>query len=543
MLKAPLCWGRGRRARPGRWAGLVMSVTALGLAQGAPGQELNSKLESLIGTSRLGGARIGVSVIDLSSGRTLGDLRAEAPLIPASNMKVLTSGAALLVLGDEFVFKTELLLDGERLVIRGGGDPALADPAILDRMKPPMSVDGLIEMLAGAVKRAGATHIAQIVIDDRVFDRQYVHPSWPTGQLDKWYCAEVNGLNFHTNVLSAFPGPGGERDRPASYVLEPTAPWLEIDNRAKTVTEGENSVWLTREPDANRFTMFGKVRYTTKVPVEITLHEVGTFAGQLLAAELPRSGIGIGAVAPVSGKGRLSREELQAATSAVRLAAPGEIVAGKSIAVVTTHIRDVLERCNNDSQNLYAESLIKRVGHEVTGEPGSWTNGSSVVRMTIKEHLGAEFAASTVVADGSGMSREDQVAPKTLTRWLEMLQKDPKFGEEFVSSLATPGDGTLRRRFGDIKLHSLLRAKSGKLDGVRCLSGFLTDPQDGHRVAFSVMVNDLKEGEQALHALQFHEDVVALCDRWLAAQRSPDQKPAPARAARADPSQSRTRGR
>jgi len=186
---------------------------------------------------------------------------------------------------------------------------------------------------------------------------------------------------------------------------------------------------------------------------------------------------------------------------------------------------------------------LKRVGHEVTGEPGSWTNGASVLRMTIKEHLGAEFAASTVVADGSGMSRDDQVTPKTFTRWLEMLQKNPTFGEEFVSSLASPGDGTLRRRFNDIKLHAVLRAKSGKLDGVRCLSGYLTDPLSGNRVAFSIMVNGLKEGDQAIHSLQFHEDVVALCDRWLAGQRSPDQKPTPQRAARAEPSQSRTRGK
>jgi D-alanyl-D-alanine carboxypeptidase/D-alanyl-D-alanine-endopeptidase (penicillin-binding protein 4) len=331
--------------------------------------------------------------------------------------------------------------------------------------------------------------------------------------------------------------------RPPGVSLEPGATWLEIENRARTVADGKNSVWLTRDPESNRFTMFGEVRFPTKVPVEITVHEPALLAGQLLAAELPHAGVAVGKVPALAEGRKLSREDELAAVASARLAQPGEPGGGRTLAAVTTHIRDVLERCNNDSQNLYAESMIKRVGHEVTGEPGSWTNGSSVVRMTIAQHLGAEFAATTVVSDGSGMSREDKVAPRTLARWLDLLQKNPKFGEEFVESMATPGEGTLHRRFGDIKLHSVLRAKSGKLDGVRCLSGYLTDKQTGHRVAFSVMVNNLKEGEQALQALQFHEDVVALADHWLVTQRAPEQRPARGGAANAEPTQTRIQRR
>jgi D-alanyl-D-alanine carboxypeptidase/D-alanyl-D-alanine-endopeptidase (penicillin-binding protein 4) len=331
-------------------------------------------------------------------------------------------------------------------------------------------------------------------------------------------------------------------NRPPTITLEPTAPWLEIENRARTVADGKNSVWMSRDPESNRFTMFGDVRFPIRVPVEITVHEPAMLAGQLIAAALPPAGVGVASIASRGADRALTRDELQAALATVRMAQPGEGFNGRSVAVITTHIHDVIERCNNDSQNLYAESMIKRVGHEVTGEPGSWTNGSSVVRMTIAQNLGPEYAASTVVTDGSGMSREDKVAPKTFTHWLDILQKNPKFGDAFVESLATPGDGTLRRRFNDIKLHATLRAKSGKLDGVRCLSGFLTD-KSGHRVAFSVMVNDLKEGEQALQSLQFHEDVVALADHWLAEQKQPEQHPAPGAAANAEPSQTRVRHR
>jgi serine-type D-Ala-D-Ala carboxypeptidase/endopeptidase (penicillin-binding protein 4) len=497
---------------------LALALAAgLAVVPAARAQDLNARVESIISGAKIGAARVGVSIIDLESGRTLAEVRDEAGYIPASNMKLLTSGTALAVLGDDFVFRTELILEGERLVIRGSGDPALADPALLERMQPKMTVDGFIGSLAGAVAKSGATHISEVVVDDRIFDRKWVHETWPVNQLDRWYCAPVSGLNFHTNVLSVFPSPSPEgMNRAPIAALEPSAPWLEIENKAKTTGSGKNSVWLTRDPDANKFVMYGEVRYATRVPVDITLHDPATLFGQLIAAELPRVGVGVG---PVEAAARITGAQRDRAVAAARLARADEKFAGRTVAVVTTHIRDILERCNGDSQNLYAESLLKRVGHEVTGEPGSWANGASVVRMQISQDpdLGPASAASTVIVDGSGMSREDKVAPRTLARWLKRMERG-KSGELFVESLATPGDGTLRRRFNDVKMHSVLRAKSGKVDGVRCLSGYVTDPVTHRRVVFSVMVNELKESD-ALVALQLHEDVVMAIDQWLYARR------------------------
>jgi D-alanyl-D-alanine carboxypeptidase/D-alanyl-D-alanine-endopeptidase (penicillin-binding protein 4) len=506
--------------RTARSLSLTVSLAAgLALAPLARAQELNGRIESIIAGAKIGAARVGVSIIDLESGRVLAEVRDESGYIPASNMKLLTSGTALEVLGEDFVFRTELILDGDRLVIRGSGDPALADPALLDRMEPKLTVDGFIGSLAGAVAKSGATRVSEVIVDDRIFDRKWVHETWPANQLDRWYCAPVSGLNFHTNVLSVFPSPAPEGiNRAPVMALEPNAPWLDIENKAKTTGTGKNSVWLTRDPDANRFVMYGEVRYATRVPVEITLHDPATLFGQLIAAELPRVGVDVGAV---SASTRLTGLQRQQAVASARLARDGEKFAGRTVAVVTTHIKDILERCNGDSQNLYAESLLKRIGHEVTGEPGSWTNGASVVRMQISQDpdMGPASAASTVIVDGSGMSREDKVAPRTLARWLKRMEHG-KAGELFVESLATPGDGTLRRRFNDVKMHADLRAKSGKVDGVRCLSGYLTDPVTHRRVVFSVMVNDLKESD-ALVALQLHEDVVMAIDQWLYTRRPP----------------------
>jgi serine-type D-Ala-D-Ala carboxypeptidase/endopeptidase (penicillin-binding protein 4) len=492
----------------------------------ALGQELNGRLEGIIASAKIGNARVGVSAVDVATGRTLADINAEAGYIPASNMKVLTSGAALKLLGEDFVFRTELLLasdagEGATLVLRGSGDPALADPAVLDRMTPKMNINSLMEALAAAVSSAGVQGISRIIVDDRIFDREYIHPSWPVDQLDRWYCAPVSGLNFNTNVVSFFPSPGAEGPgSPPTYTMEPDAWWLEVENKAQTVAQGNNSVWFARASNANRFTMYGQVRLASRVPIHITAFEVPLLVGQLLAAELPRVGIPVGAT-PLSGREprRLSRTELQSMLGAVRLAESDEQLNGRPIAIITTHIRDILDRCNSDSQNLYAEALLKRLAHEVTGQPGSWSNGATVLRMTIGQTLGPEHAATTVVADGSGMSRDNRVSPRTLTGWLAKMAGEPKLAGMFAASFATPGDGTLRRRFGDRNLRNSLQAKSGKINGVRCLSGYLTD-SSGRVVAFSIMVNDLREGEMALNSLKLHEDIVVALDRWLSAQRA-----------------------
>jgi hypothetical protein len=88
------------------------------------------------------------------------------------------------------------------------------------------------------------------------------------------------------------------------------------------------------------------------------------------------AGVGVGEVGPLaSTESRLTREQAVNAFAKVRLVSAGETFEGRTIAVVTTSIEDVIERCNGDSHNLYAECMLKRMGHEVTQEPGSWTNG------------------------------------------------------------------------------------------------------------------------------------------------------------------------
>lgn len=496
-------------------AGLLMSAPSAAGTGSAPPQagDLTDDVQRLIEKSKLGKALTGVSVIDTETGEVLAAVNASRPLTPASNQKILTSGAALLILGPEFSFKTELRQAGDKLVLVGGGDPALADPEILAHTEPKLSVGDVLDLLADAAVKAGVTQATELVVDDRVFDREFIHPDWPARNYLMPHSAEIAGVNFNCNVITVFAKPSREGiGHVPSTSVEPNAPWIPIQNRGRTVSQGQNTPWLSRESDENKFVLRGDVRYPVSDGIRVPIHNAPDLTGHLLASRLNAKGVTVAA-----GQATADTEP-----TGVRLANADEAFKdARTLAVIATPMSEVLERCNADSMNLYAECLLKRCGNEVTNEPGSWANGAAVVRMLMTQKIGPEFAASTTIADGSGLSRQNSIAPATLTRWLDLISDDPTLCDLYTKSMASPGEGTLRRRFQGVKLESELYAKSGFIDGVRCLSGYVVDPDTGHRVAFSVMVNDIKTGDQTQAALELHEDVVKMIDRYLSRRAQP----------------------
>lgn len=486
------------------------------LAQSALAQALTDDVQRLVNKGRFGQALVGVSIVDVTTGDVLAAVNSSRAMTPASNQKLLTSGAALQVLRPEFEFRTELVLKDGRLVIRGSGDPALGDPEILKRSEPPMNVDSVLEAMARAAIRGGATDVTELVIDDRVFDRQFIHPDWPERNFSQPHSAQVAGVNFRVNTLAVFPRPNPEGDGTTpSIAMEPAAPWVRIENRARTVTRGQNTIGFSRHIGTNDFVLTGSVRYPSKAPIEATIDTPPLFFGQVLARRLTDDGVTIG------GQGNAG----STTPAAVRLANSDEDFSdGVVLAVVTTPMSEIMRRCNSDSENLFAESLLKRMGHEVSRSPGSWSNGTAVVRMVLSEKVGPQVAAATVVADGSGISRNNAVSPSTITRFLDVMASDSNLRDAYIDSMAVPGSGTLKSRFDGVKLANALHAKSGFINGVRTLSGYVVDEDGQNIVAFSVMINNITTGEQTTSSLTLHEDVVKLVDSYVS-KRAQNNRP------------------
>ena len=511
------------------FAGVGMLCAAVGTAWAQP---LSDDIERILSKNKFSADRVGISIVALGEGSApdtvLANLNASRPMIPASNQKVLTSGVALMVLGADYKFKTEFNLVGTKLIVKGGGDPSFGDPVLLERSKSKLTVPDLLSSIAQAIKKGGngaeVGEITEIIIDDRIFDRVVHHPSWPVRHLDETYCPEVAGLSFHGNLLSIFPSPGKVKGQPARVKIEPEVTFVELDNTATTAGPKEpNTVRAERvtsasgtvAPAAYRFRVRGDVSQPLVEPMELPLTDNPKFFGMVLAEELAKAGVRVG-----SGS--------KAGILAVRLAEGAESFDGaRTLVTVETPMADVLTRCNTNSMNLYAECLIKLLGNKVTNEPGSWRNGPEVVRMYLAQRLGPEFAASTTIVDGSGLSDDNKVAPATLTRWLDVIASDQTIAASFIASLATPESSSSRmRRLSKAGLKNVARCKTGHINGVLSLTGYLETPAGKgaaagtrpSRVAFSLIYNEAK-GYRGAEAVDMQEEIVKAIDTWMNARK------------------------
>ncbi len=475
----------------------AVPVTALALLLTLPaGAGLIDEIELEIRRAQLSGGTVAVSVRDAETGTVLIDVNAGELMIPASNMKLFTSGAALHVLGPRFEFRTRAIIDGDRLVIVGDGDPGFGDPELLELMQAGdrmgLGVEEFLQLWVTAVRKTGIQHLASVTVDDRVFDRNFVHASWPADQLNRRYCAEVAGFNFHGNVLHGYPRPG-QGHRPNVQLFRPLASWLIITNRATNDSgpHDRNDVWIARRKDTNELTFYGNVKFAYRTPAPVTVHDMPEFFARLLADRLQAAGI------LVDGWG-VANPSAPPATG--RVLAP----------LIATPISTVITRCNRDSQNLYAEALLKRIGHALTNEAGSWVNGAAVVRHVVHERLdNSNLTVKLVIHDGSGLSRDNRVAATTVTAWLNTFHDDERLGELFIDSLAVAGkSGTLSKRFRKVDLHgTTVQAKSGYIRSVSCLSGYVTAPNKQRR-SFSILINGLHQAGSVAKAKRLQERIL-----------------------------------
>lgn len=501
-----------------------VACVALATLGSAAVADLTDDVRAAIRAAGLKDATIAVSVRDADSSRALVDVDAGRSMIPASNMKVFTSGTAMHLLGPEFRFRTRLVLireaanSGENatLVVVGDGDPGFGDPELLasttwtDRdgtVHTGMSEDQLLSLWTDAVKAAGVKSLREVIVDDRVFARERFHPAWPKDQLNQRSFAEVAGLNFQTNLLGFLPKPGSG-PRPDLSDLRPRAPWVAIENKATAATgkKDKQSVWFSRAADSNTFTVHGNVKFSSAEPIEVPLHNPPEFFAQLLSHRLRERGVKVAAA-------RIADSNDPAFVDPTSGALRGEPVG----VVIETPIRMALERCNTDSQNLYAEALLKRSGRAASGAPGSWSNGSEAVKRAVRERvtrdgesgLASALGSQLVVSDGSGLSRQNRVSAALVTAWLDSFHRDPKLSATFVDSLAVGGEsGTLKNRFGKLAAGQVtVQCKTGFINGVSCLSGFVTT-SDGRRRSFSVLGNNLVQNGAVAKAKKLQEAIV-----------------------------------
>lgn len=464
----------------------------MGLA-GIARADLRTDIENILQDKLLQRSTVGVEVDRLGLGeaqtKPVYEHEARRPLTPASNLKLTTTSAALDRLGPDFKFRTVLLLHEGNLVLIGDGDPTFGDADYLRRVNwKPTTV---YENWANRLKSLNITSVNNVIIDDSVFDEEFLHPHWPANQIDHRYVAEVGGLNFNANCVDFVIQPSGPGARVA-FSLEPNTRYVTVDNLCVT---GQNEVLIGRKPGTNDIVLKGQAPGGNPSVFSETVHDPSAYGGTVLAETLETLGIKV--------NGAVTRDRTMHQQRTKGPAAEWTVVA-----VHETPLAVTLARANKDSVNLYAESLCKRLGHETTGLSGSWENGTAAVGSFLKKAGVAE--SEFKLDDGSGLSKHNAVSPHALVR---VLAYDfyGKNRDAFVNSLSISGvDGTLEDRFRGSDLRRRVIGKSGFVEGVSCLTGLLK-AKDGEWYAFSIMMNGVPHGANGV-AKALQEKIVKAID-------------------------------
>ena len=441
----------------------------------------------------LKGATSAAEVIRLGETRdadvVIAAVNPDQPLIPASNLKVITTSDALTTLGVDFRFRTRLMMKGNDLAIVGDGDPTFGDTDYLEGTG--WGVTTVFENWAAQLKTSGITHVEKILVDDSIFEENMFQPNWPENQAHKDYVPQVAGINFNANCLNVYVTKNA--DNSASARIEPDTKYVTVQNQ---ITVGpQHSLYLSRILGGNKIVMKGQVDGTNHVPFRVTIHDPPMYAGTVLAETLAKNGVAVG--------GAVVRDR----TVRAAIDAPTPSPDWKLIAANETPLVQIVPKTNKESINLYAESFAKRIAAKRFDKPGSWALVADSQQAFMKI-VGAPATAKNVFDDGCGLSKKDAVAPSAFCATLSFMFHGP-LRQTFIDSLAIGGvDGTLGRRYKDNGLAGRVHGKSGSVSGVSTLSGYLV-AKNGTWYAFSILNNDIADRGAAQRA---QDEIVRLVD-------------------------------
>jgi D-alanyl-D-alanine carboxypeptidase/D-alanyl-D-alanine-endopeptidase (penicillin-binding protein 4) len=437
----------------------------------------------------LGRAHWGVAVYDLEASRWVVLHNADRWFVPASNLKLVVSATALERLGPDYAFRTSLygtgeIEDGELrgdLVLYGRGDPNLSGrhaPGILS----------IFEHLADSLVARGVERVrGDLIADESFFDDDRTRGDWAAYDLLWWYAAPVGALGFNDNSIDVHVRPGTRVGDPPVLSCEPVSAFYSLENRARTGPAGSARTFdLTRDPGTNRIVAYGSLPLDAEPRIEyFAVVDPARWAGTVFREVLEARGV-----------------EVEGETRTISAPALSPVARGDTLPLATyvsVPLSMVVESINGRSQNWHAEQVLKTLGRELRGE-GSWKAGLAVERETL-DRLGVD-TLDFELRDGSGLASTNLATPRGLATLLARAAGRP-WGRVFAASLPVAGrTGSLRRRYLGTAAEDRVRAKTGFIENVYALSGYMTTTR-GREYAFSVIVNGTGAGieEEAQEAI------------------------------------------
>ncbi|MBV5257593.1 D-alanyl-D-alanine carboxypeptidase/D-alanyl-D-alanine-endopeptidase [Synechococcus moorigangaii CMS01] len=417
----------------------------------------------------------GIAIQDPETDNVLFAHQAEMFFVPASNQKLLTTAAALVGLGPDYRYQTPLYTVGtapnlEKLIIRGVGDPSLNT-----------------EKLTAAIAKLSQQqirHIDQVILDSSFFPEPSINPTWEWSDLNFYYGVPVTSLMLDENavVLTVFPTEPGQTTT-VGWSDEIAAQQWQLKNQM--VTAPDDTPYggsLTQTYGTTELTLTGELAADAMPDIwGLSIPDPDRYVLDKITQILGEQGITVG-------------ERFTTKTPIADDLDQGQPVG----AIASEPLAELLKKTNQDSNNLFAESLYKTL-LATDRDP-----------QTILSTMGVD-PATYRFRDGSGLSRHNLITPMALIQTLDAMLAHPQ-AEVYRDSLAIASrTGTLQNRFQGTPIENQFFGKTGTMTHVSTLSGYLDLPDDS-TLLVSILAN--QTGQPARTTRQAIDDLVVAVHDW-----------------------------
>jgi D-alanyl-D-alanine carboxypeptidase/D-alanyl-D-alanine-endopeptidase (penicillin-binding protein 4) len=449
----------------------------------------------------------GIKIQELRTGRTLYERNADGLVMPASNMKLVSTATVLQSLDLDFRPKTWLYAAGEivgdvlegDLVLVGGGDPSLggrfaeADP--LQESGDPWVA--MRDLARGVVEKGIVRITGDIIAVDDFFAEEPLGYGWAWDGLSSGYSAPIGALTWNENVVRIFAEPGAEPGDPATVHVEPDVGALVVEADVRTVGPLSRSrVRAGRDPWSDVLVISGSVAAGgRRWRGQVSAPDPTRFAALGFRVALEEAGIVVGGEV-------IDQDDLPEAQKPVRIEPDYGLVPAEGVELLMEYegprLAELVWLTNKISQNLYAETLL-RLPPAVEGGVGSVSAGVSnaesvLLRMGIP-------ASHYVMRDASGLSRYNYLTAEVITRLLRSMARGRQAGAWFASLPVMGVDGTISSRGRGSAIEGRIFAKTGSISNSRALSGYAVRAA-GDTLTFSIIANNFTDPTRAVEYLQ-----------------------------------------
>lgn len=450
-----------------RLVALSLALSAIVLARDVrsdvtPPGPLDAAVHALTNDHAWKDAEVSVAILDVATGKMLASYNEHKALNPASNAKLYTAAAALVLLHGDHRYETSLSgtvkgASTASLTLRGFGDPSLTAQDLA--------------ALAGELHAHGVRRVdGDIFVDQRFYDDQTTPPAFEQ-KPEEWaaFRAPVSAVAVDENTVTLDIRPS-ESGQTAHAFFEPPG-FVDIDGTITTGTgSGADTVGLVLSKNGTRLSakISGTVGEDAKL-VRFTrrVEDPTLLAGYVLKNALDQIGIKVGG-------------EVKAGTG------KGPVIAKHTSAPLST----LLYALGKQSDNFYAEMIFKSLAAEQKGRPAHAADSAQLVGKVVAEMNASD--EGLVIKNGSGLYDANRVTTSSITALLRSAWQDTAIQPEYVAQLSIGGvDGTLHGRFTSEHARRAVRAKTGTLDDAIALSGYVLGPPGKEPIAFSILFNKI----------------------------------------------------